>query len=207
VRRSELIRTLSGLEGFPTANAVLEQVATPPEAAATLLGAAVARGDLEGRSILDLGSGTGVLSIGAMLLRAASVVGIEVEATAVEAADRNAARVGVEATFRVAPVAPGLPRVDTVVMNPPFGAQRRHADRPFWDAAFETSRRRIYAFALAQSRSFIEGRAVERSARVESTEPVRWELPATFPHHRKRRVGLEVDLWVVSPRESADDTP
>jgi putative methylase len=82
-------------------------------------------------------------------------------------------------------------------MNPPFGAQRRHADRPFWTSAFATARSAIYAFALADSRTFIEARAVERASRIEATRPVPWDLPAVFPHHRKRRVALPVDLWVL----------
>jgi len=90
---------------------------------------------------------------------------------------------------------------DIVVMNPPFGAQRRHADRPFWDAAYRLARRRIYAFSLAPSRTFIARGAVAHRARVESTTSVRWDLPAVFPHHRKPRVVLPVDLWVLTPPE------
>jgi putative methylase len=84
-------------------------------------------------------------------------------------------------------------------MNPPFGAQRRHADQPFWEAAFRLARRRIYAFALEESRTFIARRTVDSGGRIEETRPVHWELPATFAHHTKRRVKLGVDLWVLRP--------
>jgi putative methylase len=85
---------------------------------------------------------------------------------------------------------------ETVVMNPPFGAQNRGADRPFWHVAFARPRA-IYAFALADSRTFIEAIAVERAARVEAHRPVPWTLGPTFRHHRKRSVALPVDLWVI----------
>ena len=88
---------------------------------------------------------------------------------------------------------------DCVVMNPPFGAQRRHADRPFWERALALARRAVYAFALADSRSFIAGQAVARGARIEETRPVAWRLPRTFAHHRARSVALPVDLWVLAP--------
>ncbi len=200
-RRSVLVRRLAALRGFPSPDPRREQVGTPPEAAATLLEAALAREDIAGRTVLDLGSGTGVLAIGAALLGARRVTGVEAEAGAIAAARANAEATGVEVDWRLAEVERVAERAETVVMNPPFGAQTAHADRPFWDAAFASAERRIYAFALADSRSFIARRAVARGAKVEATVAVPWELPRTFRHHRKARVDLPVDLWVLAPAE------
>ncbi len=175
----------------------LEQVVSPPEAAAELLFAALAAGDLEGRSVLDLGSGTGRLAIGAALLGGGPVVGVEVDPRSVAVARVAAAAESVEVEFVDANVSEWTRRADVVVMNPPFGAQRAHADRPFWDAAYRLAGRSIYAFALTESRTFIARRAVAADAHVLATRPVAWELPRTFPHHTRRRVALAVDLWVV----------
>lgn len=206
MKRSELVRRLAKVHGFSDPRADLEQVMTPPEAAATLLEAALQRGDLEGRSVLDLGCGTGILAVGAALLGAGEVEGVDVDPGAVAVAQRNASDcAGANVTFRTGDVADAGRSVDTVLMNPPFGAQRAHADRSFWTTALGSARRAVYAFALADSRTFIEQRAVEHFARIESTEPVRWDLPATFPHHRKRRVEIAVDLWVLSVGRSSDD--
>ena len=41
------------------------------------------KGDIEGKVVCDLGSGTGVLAIGASLLGAASVKGVEIDEKAV----------------------------------------------------------------------------------------------------------------------------
>ncbi|HEY6237816.1 MAG TPA: METTL5 family protein, partial [Thermoplasmata archaeon] len=197
-------RRLSSLEGFSAPDAALEQVVTPAEAAVGLLQRAYEIGDIEGRSLVDLGSGTGVLSLGAALLGAGPVVGVESDEGAVAVARRNAAALGADVTFVLGDVSSYHVPADTVVMNPPFGAQRRHADRPFWDAALDLARVRVYAFALASSRTFIARRAVARRVRVESTEPVPWELPRTFPHHRKPRVEIPVDLWVLAPAGTND---
>jgi putative methylase len=169
---------------------------TPAELAAEMLGEADRRGDLAGKSVLDLGAGSGVLAIGAALL-GASVRAVEVDPEAVEVARANAESVGAAVTFETRAVDASGPAVDTVVMNPPFGAQRRHADAPFWEAAFALAHGAIYAFALAASRTFIERRAVVSGARIEVTRPVRWELARTFPHHRKRLAEIPVDLWVL----------
>jgi putative methylase len=175
----------------------LEQIVTPPETAAEMLEAAYARGDLHQRQVLDLGSGTGTLSIGAALLGATRVRGVEIDPTAIEIARANAVTAGVSIDFELMSVEAIEGATDTVLMNPPFGAQTRYADRPFWETAFRQSRTAIYAFALAGSRTFIAQRAVARGARIEETRPVDWELPRTFPHHVQRRVTLPVDLWVL----------
>ena len=170
---------------------------TPPDAAAEMLFSALAAGDLDGRSVLDLGSGTGRLAIGAALLGAAPVDGVEVDPALVEIARAAAARAAAAVRFWAGPVDRWTAPADTVVLNPPFGAQRAHADRPFWDAAFRLARRAVYAFALADSRTFIARRAVAADAHVLTTRPIAWELPRTFPHHTRPKVPLRVDLWQV----------
>lgn len=198
-RRAELVRTLESLERLPDPDPSAEQVATPAELAVDLLGEAEAREDLAGRSVLDLGSGAGTLAIGAALLGAARVVGVERDSRAVELACRNAAATSVDIEFRCADVATVDEKFDTVLMNPPFGAQRRGADRPFWSAALRCARRRIYGFALTDSRTFIARFLVDSGGEIEATRPVRWRFPATFAFHTRRQVELAVDLWVLRP--------
>lgn len=189
---------------FPEARADLEQVLTPAEAAATLLEVAQRWDGLAGRSVVDLGCGTGRLAIGAAVLGAAPVVGTDVDAAAIAAA-RSAARAArVEVTFRLGRVEDARTPAELVVMNPPFGAQRRHADRPFWEAAFRLARRSVYAFSLAASRTFIARQAVVQGAQVLEVVPVRWVLGRTFPHHRRHGVDLDVDLWALRTKETPD---
>jgi len=170
---------------------------TPSEAAATLLETAERWDGLSGRSVVDLGCGTGRLAIGAALLGAAPVLGVDVDPEAIAIAREAARAAAVEIDLEVSDVAGGGRPSDLVVMNPPFGAQRRHADRPFWERGFSLAGLALYAFALADSRSFIAERAVERGARVVAVEPVPWALPRTFPHHVRRRVPIAVDLWAI----------
>ena len=197
MRRSELIRRLDRVPAFPDPRPELEQVRTPPEAAAEMLWAALGAGELEGRAVADLGCGTGVLALGAALLGARSVEGWDVDARALALGRDTAQEWGVEVRFVERSVEPPGPVAETILMNPPFGAQRAQADRPFWEAALGGTASAVYAFALADSRSFIERQAVAHSARLDERRPIDWTLPATFRHHRRRNVPLKVDLWVL----------
>jgi putative methylase len=197
VRRAELVRLLERVPPFPTPDPGLEQLTTPAEAAATLLESAERWDGLAGRSVLDLGCGTGRLAIGAAALGATPVLGIDADGSAVHLARTAAAAAGLTIAFTAGPVSAAHTPAELVVMNPPFGAQRRHADRPFWDAAFALARRSVYAFSLAASRTFIARRAVARDAHVLEVVPVRWVLGKTLPHHRRSRVDLDVDLWAI----------
>ena len=196
-RRADLIRTLEAVPEFVAGRPSLEQVATPAEAAAELLEGALSAGDLAGRSVVDLGCGTGRLAVGAAWLGAREVTGVEIDRGALEVARAAAKAAGLSVSWVARDVRDWQGEADTVLMNPPFGAQNRSADRPFFDAAFASARHAVYAFGLAASRSFIARRAVERGAYVEATRPVAWELPRVFPHHRRARVPIAVDLWVI----------
>jgi putative methylase len=200
LRDAALGAALERLDGFARPSARREQLRTPTELAVQLLVEARQRQDLRGRSVADLGAGPGTLAIGAALCGARPVHAVEIDEDVVDVLRRNAESAEVSIEAIEGPVEQFDTPVDVVVMNPPFGAQLRHADRPFWAAAFRVARRRIYAFALADSRTFIARLTVDSGGGIDGTIPVRWPLAATLPHHRKARVELEVDLWIVTPR-------
>lgn len=205
-RRSELTRVLSQLRGFPRPDRSHEQVVTPAEEASGLLFEALHRGDLAGRSVLDLGTGTGTLAIGAALLGASEVTGVDRDPGALEVARENARSAGVEVRWELGVLGSDLVpwHADTVVMNPPFGAQKAHADRPFLAAAREAlgteAGRALYLFSNAASQAFIEHWSIANRLSIEDHRRSSWPLPATFPHHREARGRIEVDRWVLRTR-------
>ncbi len=203
MRRAELVRLLERVPAFSHPRADLEQLATPAEAAASLLASADRWSGVDGASVVDLGCGTGRLAIGAAALGAREVYAVDVDPEALATAREAAGKAGVAVRFVEASVGAFDVPADIVLMNPPFGAQRRHADRPFWESAYRLARRSVHAFSLRASRTFIASQAVARRAHVLEVVPVPWGLAATLPHHRRRRVELEVDLWAL--RTVGDD--
>ncbi|MGA2122110.1 MAG: METTL5 family protein [Methanoregula sp.] len=197
MKLKNLEMTLQRLAGFSRPRAVLEQYQTPAPLAARLLYHALMKGDIEGKRVCDLGSGTGVLAIGASLLGAESVTGIEIDDRAIEVARRNATMLETDVEFISADVKDGgLPgragACDTVVMNPPFGAQKAHADRPFIDLALRLAPV-TYGIFNAGSTSFVktytEGRG-EIAERVGGSFPIK----RTFAFHTKDVQEIEVEI-------------
>jgi putative methylase len=197
MKLKQLEMSLQRLAGFSKPHAALEQYPTPAPLAARLLYHAFMKGDLKGRTVCDLGSGTGVLAIGAALLGAEDVRGIEIDPDAVQVAEENAALVNTEVEFIIGDVNdPALPgRIgsrDIVIMNPPFGAQKVHADRPFIDCALQTAPV-TYGIFNAGSRQFIQ---TYTRTRATINEVIGGKLPIrrTFSFHTKDVQEIEVEI-------------
>jgi putative methylase len=155
------------------------------------------QGAIEGRAVCDLGCGTGILACGAALLGASPVTGIDIDPAAVAVARRNAEMLGVSVEFLVADVRdPDLDRAglacDTVVMNPPFGAQKVHADRPFIDMALEIAAE-VYGIFNEGSAPFVAAYTLDRAA-IDEVIRCAFPMRRTFAHHRKERVDITVEV-------------
>jgi putative methylase len=200
MRLNELERLLEGVESFPAPSPRLEQYQTPPALAARLLYHATLRGDIIDRHVCDLGCGTGILSIGAALLGAAKVTGVETDRHALAVARRNAANYEASISFISGDVADpdllaGIGACDTVVMNPPFGAQKVHADRPFIDAGLILAPV-IYGIFNAGSRHFLE-RYLDGRAVIEEIIGGLLPIRRTFSFHRKEFREIPVEIMVI----------
>ena len=171
----------------------LEQYPTPANIAADVLWEAYSGGDIEGKDIIDLGCGNGILAIGAMLMGAHHAVGIDLDPEAVKVAEENARSIGAAIEFFETDVSTAKGEFDTTLMNPPFGAQTRHADRPFIQKALELSHR-TYSLHNDGTEDFV-GKLV--SSLGGSSVPVKrykFEIPYAFEFHRKATESVSVVL-------------
>lgn len=205
MKKKHLAMLLSKLQGFENPKPELEQYRTPGDVAAELLWIAAQLGDVEGKVVADLGTGTGVLAIGAKLLGAERVYAVEIDEAALEVARRNAERAGVEVEFLHMDVSEFSKKVDTVVMNPPFGSQSKHADRPFLIKAFEVADV-VYSIHLAKPevRNFLKTFSKEHNFIPKLLSTVYFEIPAQFFFHRKRLERITTDLYRLEKAPSKD---
>ena len=196
MKRRELEMILQSLSPFSAPRPELEQYSTSAIIAADLLFDALARGDLEGRKVLDLGCGTGPLGIGAALLGAQEVIGFDKDPAALEQAAANASKAGVEVEFRQEDIGDVQEIADTVIMNPPFGAQRKGADRPFLTAAMRCAPT-IYSLHLSQTEDFIQRFVARSGFTANPLKRYKFGIPYMFEFHSKAKKEVDVTLFYI----------
>ena len=206
VRKRDLERALSEIETHPLPNAYLEQYTTPSNVAAeTLYLAAYVYDDVINKTVVELGCGTGRLGIGAALLGAREVFGVDVDGVAVRVAQKNAEIMGVKerTNWIVADIGVVKGSFDTVLQNPPFGVQRRRADRRFISKSLELSST-IYSFHKGGegNREFIKRFIEGHGGRVTNIFPLKMEIPRMFKFHTKRKRSIQVDLYRIEGKSS-----
>jgi len=186
---------LQRIEQPSSIKAEYEQYSTPASIAADVLWYAHQNNDIEGRVVLDAGCGTGIFSIGAALLNAKRVIAIDIDEKMVEMAKKEAEKFHVRVEFSTMDISDFEEEVDTVIMNPPFGAQfsNRGADRIFIKKAMEVANT-LYSLHLKKSSSFIKN-MLERGGWVAGRgKEYKFPIKAILPFHERRIVYYDVEL-------------
>ncbi len=201
VRKRDLERALSEIEAHPMPKAYLEQYTTSSKVAAeTLYLATYVYSDIIDKTVVDLGCGTGRLAIGAALLGAKEVFGVDVDGVAVRMAQKNSKRMGVKEMnhWIVADIDVVKGTFDTILQNPPFGVQRRKADRSFIKKALELGST-VYSFHKSgeSNREFIKRFIEGHGGRITNIFPMKMEIPRMFKFHTKRKLSIKADLYRI----------
>jgi putative methylase len=220
IRKIDLERFLSQIEPHPSPKVNLEQYTVSTAVAARILYlAAYTNGDIIGKNVLDLGCGTGRLALAASYLGAELVVGVDIDKTAVKTAAESAEKAEIESNVQwiIGDVNAITGSFDTVLQNPPFGVQKRAADRKFLVKALEVGNvvyslhnhprtdnqliKRLKTNPESLLRvvpsPFIE-RFVERhQGVVTAVYAMLMTIPRMFDFHTKMKHDFVVDLYVI----------
>ena len=193
MKKKQLEMMLERLEGFSRPSFQMEQYATPASVAAEMLFLAAMRGELG--TVCDLGCGTGVLAIGAALL-GARAIGVEIDSEALAIARRNAKRLDADVDFIRADVRSLLlAGIDTVVMNPPFGAQKASlGDRAFLSSAQKIAKT-IYSLHNQGSEGFV--RSFMKPCTVQEVYRMPFPLKRCFDFHSQDVKVIGVELYKI----------
>ena len=218
VRKLELEMFLSQVKPHPHPKPNLEQYTIPASIAANILYiAAYTYNDIINKNVLDLGCGTGRLAIGAAFLGAKQVVGVDIDKTAVKLAFKNS--VENELKDKLQWVAADINAIrgkfDTVLQNPPFGVQKRSADRAFLKKAMELGNK-VYSLhkSLHKSKSFIRklksANAIpvspspflkkfikDHGGEIKAVYAMLMTIPHMFPFHTKKTHEFVADLYII----------
>ena len=168
-----------------------------------------AQDDIVNKLVVDLGCGTGILGIGAVILGAAHVVGVDVDAAAIEKARVNACDAETDVDFVLADALASPPwafaqagrLADTVVMNPPFGTRKAGADVEFLRAGLNLCRGAVYSMHKTSTRDFIVNKcSAEWGMDVKVVAQLKFDVPASYAFHKKKSADVDVDLIRVAHR-------
>ncbi|TMI31751.1 methyltransferase [Candidatus Bathyarchaeota archaeon] len=173
----------------------LEQYPVSPEVAAELLYmAGFEHDDLHGKKIAELGTGTGRLAIGAALMGAQSVLGVDVDERALVLARENAAGLGAVVDWANRSMEDVKGEFDTVIMNPPYGTRLRHHDVKFLLKGFQLAPV-TYSIHKSSTRDFLSELIKKHGRRVDEIRSMRMVIPHLFSFHKRKWAGIDVDVY------------
>jgi len=199
VRKRDLEITLQAIAPHPNPKVNLEQYTTPADIAADLLfRACYTYGDIRGKTVVDLGTGTGRLAIGAAILGADQVVGVDLDSESVHAALSNSKRMRMKVDWVIGDIEVVRGLFDTVIMNPPFGTKREHADVKFLNAALKMSKV-MYSIHKSTTRSFISRWLKDAHAEFEVVMTTKMLIPHQYDFHHKRSYLVVIDALRIIP--------
>jgi len=197
-RKKQLEIALQRIPSHPFPNIEFEQYLTPAHIAADVLWNAYSLGDIEGKKIVDLGCGTGIFAIGSLILGAKESVGVDIDQKALETARLEAQHFKVDdkIQFINSDVGDLSFSADTVIQNPPFGAQRamrKNIDRKFMQKSLEIAST-VYSFHMKETEEFVINYFNSLGGHLTHKFYYKFVIPRTYHFHEKEKINIDVVL-------------
>jgi len=204
--KKELSILLSKLKVFDNPQMKLEQHPTDSEIAGSVLWEAFMQGDIKGKVVADMGCGTGILGLGALLLGAKKAFLVDIDAEAVELAMQNKAFLEKEtgqrlnAIFSAGDISVFDEKADVIIMNPPFGTKNENIDTVFLLKAMDLAPI-IYSFHKASTKRYIDQLVSE--SKFEATHYHEYDFPLkmSMEHHKKNVERIKAGLWRIQKKQ------
>jgi putative methylase len=199
MKQRQLEITLQQIPKPTTPIPQLEQYMTPATIAADVIYTAYHWGDIQDKIVVDLGCGTGIFAIGAYLMGAQKTMGFDVDPKVITQAKEYATKKKYPIEFTVQDITAVQTSCDTVLMNPPFGAQKGNlkADRKFIEKGFEIASV-LYSFHLKKTIPFFEKMVTALHGEITLQKDYEFPIKWTFDFHYKQVVSYKVTLLRIS---------
>lgn len=201
---------LQSVEVFDNPKILLEQYPTTPHIASVMLHEIQTKfKDIDGCTVLDLGCGCGVLSIGSVMLGATYVLGIDVDEEALEVCQKNLDDFDIlnvdllqQDIVNISPKDVKCAsenifskKFDTVIMNPPFGTKKNAGiDMEFVKAGLMMSTNAVYSLHKSSTREHLRKKAKDWGVSIEILGQFKFEIADTFKCHKQKVVCIDVDF-------------
>ncbi len=209
ISKSQLEIIVSKLDKFKNPNEKLEQYPTDSEIASTILWHAYMKGRIKDKVIIDMGCGTGVLGIGALLLGAKKVYFMDIDKKVLEILNENLKKTEKEYNLKLMNKIQFInkdikeitktdfsDKIDLVIQNPPFGTREKHIDIIFLEKAMHLAEK-IYSFHKSSTERFIEKIISENHFNTEEILRFGFPLKQTLKHHKRKIHRIEVSCFIL----------
>lgn len=203
MRLRTLAIELSKLEGISKQKIEFEQYQTGGDLAARWLSDILAFDDIsDDCRVADLGSGNGILGIGAVLLGAKSAFLVEIDEESCSVCRRNIESLGLQEQVEVIHLEIGmddleLGDIDLIISNPPWGRQTKAADRPFLEAIISIGAK-AHLMHSAEA-THVEKFFMKSDWSTEKYGIGDFALPAAYQHHIRKRGRTSAVFWRMTP--------
>ncbi|KAK7074028.1 Methyltransferase-like protein 5 [Halocaridina rubra] len=205
MKLKELEGYLQGVESFDKPKISLEQYETPSHIASRMVHTIQSSfGDLEGKTVADLGCGCGMLTVGAALLGAGVCFGFDIDADALSICQGNVEEILESPSVEllqadVKTLGSSACRFykffDTVILNPPFGTKNNQGtDIEFLKVALSLARTAVYSLHKTVTRAHITKKAEDWGVKMQVMAQLRYNLDSSYKFHKKKSVDIEVDF-------------
>ena len=211
-----MIDIIQGLTPFQAPKLHYEQYITDAIATADLLyHIAFEQQDLVGNCIVDLGCGTGNLTIAAALLGADHILAADIDNQVLQICEKNVQSLDLQdqvqtfhgdithasflakvQEFHEKHFEPGTPIV--VISNPPFGVHQKGADTLFLSQALKFADV-VYSIHLAteKTRQFLARKIPQLGGVVIQRSTLSLMLQHTYDHQKKTRKKIQTDVYRI----------
>ncbi|MEK6916917.1 MAG: METTL5 family protein [Nanoarchaeota archaeon] len=184
------------MQNFQKPSWRLEQYPTDSEIAGEIIWFAEHYGDIKGKTLADLGCGTGTLGIGALFFYPEKVFFVDVDEKPLKLLKENLLLMDLNEGYEILcqNVKDFNQKVDVVLQNPPFGVKSEHADKAFLEKAFEIADV-VYSFHKLSTQEFIEKFATANGFKITHFFKLDFPLKRTQEFHTKKIQRIEVGCW------------
>lgn len=206
VSKVSLAIILSSLKGFENPKEGEEQYITESDIAAELIWIMKMRDELDGKTVADLGAGTGILGIGALLFGAKKVFFVDKDGDALAIAKENIDDLKAkgyilgEVVFVLGDVGMFDEKTNIVLENPPFGTREDHADKKFLEKAFSTANL-VYSFHKSSTDKFVRAFSDDNGFKVVEKADYAFPLKQIYAHHKRKIHRIEVSLYRLEKKK------
>ncbi|MFX1274929.1 MAG: METTL5 family protein [Promethearchaeota archaeon] len=207
IKKKDLISIIQNTKTFNNPKIELEQYSIDATCAVDIIYfAGFEFNDITENVIFDLGAGTGRLSIACAYFKPKSIISVDLDCNALKILRKNINSLNLQEC--IFPICSDITHLSiskaflsrnlkiTTIMNPPFGVQKKKADRYFLEKAFSFSDV-VYSIHLSSEKvfNFLSKYIKKFDWIIDYSTPFNMILEKSFKFHEKKTKKIDVRLY------------